>query len=104
MAIRGQSDGTDNKEWPRSGGLQSAVFSSTVLFSGTKTSVLLRRAIGSASEGALQPARLPLQKNTAAAFNYGRPSPTCDLVKATSVAVREPSVFTSSRKLEPLTT
>src|SRR5437667_6628204 len=25
---------------------------------------------------------------------YGRPSPTCDLVKATSVALREPSAFT----------
>ena len=34
---------------------------------------------------------------------YGRPSPTCDLVKATSVAVREPSAFTSSRKLELVT-
>src|SRR5207237_721019 len=34
---------------------------------------------------------------------YGRPSPTCDLVRATSVALREPSAFTSSRKLEPVT-
>src|SRR2546429_4835208 len=28
---------------------------------------------------------------------YGRPSPTCDLVKAPSVALREPSAFPSSR-------
>jgi hypothetical protein len=34
---------------------------------------------------------------------YGRPSPTCDLVKATSLLLIEPSTFTSSRKLEPVT-
>src|SRR5438128_5627466 len=56
----------------------------------------------------ISPARRPAEKflikpTRAERDVYGRPSPTCDLVKATSVALREPSAFTSSRKLEPVT-
>src|SRR2546428_12635113 len=56
----------------------------------------------------ISPARRPAEKFLIRPVRaerdvYGRPSPTCDLVRATSVALREPSAFTSSRKLEPVT-